>query len=75
MIDFMQKIAGEGKNNASMLFVLAASLYVGKLQMDQISAELSEVKEEQKQITKMLAEHATTWATIAERVKIYHSKE
>ncbi len=74
MLEVLQKVVGESKQNASVLIVLAASLYVGKMQVDQLALELSEVKAEQKQISRLLTEHSITWAQIAERVKILKEK-
>lgn len=71
MIDLMTKLF-DSKANASLLIVVACGFYVGKLQLDHITSELIEVKRDQKELTKFLAEHATTWAKLAERVEIYH---
>lgn len=71
MIDLLTKLF-DSKANASLLIVVACGFYVGKLQLDHIASELIEVKRDQKELTKFLAEHATTWAKLAERVEIYH---
>ena len=72
MFEFLNKLV-EGKN-ASVMLVLAASIYAGKLQIDQLKIEIAELKTEQKEVTRFLADHATTWAKIAERVSIYHKE-
>ena len=70
MLELFNKLI-EGKNT-TVILCMAAAIYAGKLQVDQLRLEIAEIKSDQKEITKFLAEHAVTWAKIAERVKIYH---
>jgi len=71
VVDLFTKIL-EGKTSATFVLVAACGFYIGKLQLDQMKAEIVEIKKDQKELTKFLAEHATTWAKLAERVEIYH---
>ena len=70
MLELLNKLI-EGKNT-TVILCMAAAIYAGKLQVDQLRLEIAEIKSDQKEIKRFLAEHATTWAKIAERVKIYH---
>ena len=75
MIDLFSKLLGEGKNGVSILLFFAGALYIGKMKIDDLSIEIEELKQEQKEVTKMLVQHAATWSKIAERVKIYHKEK
>ena len=54
---------------------MVGALYIGKMQIDQLSTELEELKQDQKEVTKFLVQHAATWSKIAERVKMYHREK
>lgn len=70
MYEILSKLAGDGKNSVAVLLAVCCVLYAGKVELDALTKQVEELKQEQKEITKFLAEHATTWARIAERVKI-----
>jgi hypothetical protein len=75
VIDILSKFLDDGKSNAVIFVTMIGALYVGKMQIDVLSQDVAELKQEQKDITKFLAKHATTWARIAERVKIHHKDD
>ncbi len=70
VFEVLNKVMGDSKSNTTVCLALLVSVYIGKMHIDDMTMELKEVKKEQKEITKLLAEHATTWARIAERVEI-----
>ena len=71
----MGKLIGDGKNNVSLFLFVVGALYIGKMQIDHLSTEVEELKQDQKELTKFLVMHAATWSKIAERVKIYHKEK
>jgi hypothetical protein len=74
MIELLTKLS-DSKANTSLLIVVACGFYVGKLQLDHLESELIEVKRDQKELTKFLADHAATWARLAERVEFYNKEK
>lgn len=74
MSELLTKLLGENHGNLPVLIALAGLAYIGQLQVDALTREVAELKRDQKEITKFLAEHATTWARIAERVDLLHRK-
>lgn len=75
MIEIFSKFLDEGKSSAVIFVTMIGALYVGKMQINLLTQDIAELKQEQKDITKFLANHATTWARIAERVKIHHKDD
>ena len=75
MWELISKLVGDGKNNVSLFLFMVGALYIGKMQIDQLSTELEELKQDQKEVTKFLVQHAATWSKIAERVKMYHKEK
>lgn len=74
MWELISKLVGDGKNNVSLFLFMVGALYIGKMQIDHISAGLEELKQDQKQVTRLLVEHAATWSKIADRVKVIKEK-
>jgi cell division protein FtsB len=54
------------------ILVLGFAVVIGKFKLESVEQDLAQLKADGRKIEKILNENATTWAKIAERVRIYH---
>lgn len=56
------------------IFVLGFAVVAGKFRLESVEQDLSQLKADHKKVSELLHINQTTWAKIAERVKIYHKE-
>ncbi len=74
-MDLITAILG-GKERAIPMAILALgfAVVVGKFKLEAVEQDLAQLKADGKRLEEILNKNATTWAKIAERVKIYHKE-
>jgi len=59
---------------AFAVITLGFAAVVGRYKLDNVEADIAQIKTDNAKILELIHKNETTWAKIAERVKIYHKE-
>jgi hypothetical protein len=75
-MDLVNAILGNKDKAIPMaLIALGFAMVAGKFRLESVEQDLTQLKSEHKELAELLHKNETTWAQIAERVKIYHKED